>query len=463
MNRRDVVPIHALLAVAPGQAMPDRTRLPNRRLCATHTLNWNDCDLWMGVGYDTSGRAREVFLNGHKVGSEIEAMIQDACVLVSLHLQRGLSAAALARHLGREGTYRGATAASLIGLVAEGVRRPRRRRERRRATPISVSSRRGTAKAADRCRDAQVFILATPEPAMRPDDPTLTGGGRFAMVPAELLVDRRISRSARWLFSMLCGHANKASLCRIRLRSVADAEQVTVRAVQYWLKELEAAGRVARHAVEGKTHVYRVIRDPAAVPAARVDNKAAIDERRAAFTPPPRPAVEPVENPVDTVAAAAETREAGGEPPFTPPVNHSSPQATTAVKRSSPPSEQESTVGVQQLSGPDPGTSRRASGDARARQSRASRQERPVKAVDRHQPAMLMPIKGGKSAEDSASGEGGPIADPGLELILRLILSAVERLLALNRDGRLSEAEIHRVIGEITHRPPRSAAGEEGS
>ena len=286
-------------------------------------------------------------------------------------------------------------------------------------------------------------------------DPTLTGGGRWGMVPAEVLSDRRLSRSARWLFSLMCSHANKQSLCRLRLERIADAEQVTVRAVQIWLKQLELAGRVERFPEAGKAHVYRVIRDPAEVRDARDRNAEAVEERKRAFTPP-RPKRPAVDKPVRGSADPAESGGQGGEATFTPGVKPRSPPDRTVVNPGSPPSEQDSSRRVQQLIG----TARMAPGGAsgRARQVGKGDRRRRVKTVDRRQAAMLMPIPGGREGQEPCA-QAPP--DTGIEVILSLLVAAVERLLALNREGRLTEAEVRRVLSGLAKQPAPSESGDE--
>ena len=95
----------------------ERQRLPDRRLTITHTVEWQDRTLMVGVGFDRDGVAREIFLNGHKVGSQFEALMQDTCVLVSLLLQHGPSAAELARQIDRPAADPNAPAASLVGWI----------------------------------------------------------------------------------------------------------------------------------------------------------------------------------------------------------------------------------------------------------------------------------------------------------------------------------------------------------
>lgn len=95
----------------------ERQRLPDRRLTITNTVEWQGRTLMVGVGFDHDGVAREVFLNGHKVGSQFETLMQDTCVVVSWLLQHGPSAAELATQIDRPPADPGAPAASLTGWI----------------------------------------------------------------------------------------------------------------------------------------------------------------------------------------------------------------------------------------------------------------------------------------------------------------------------------------------------------
>ena len=103
-----------------------RQRLPNRRLSLTVVVKWSGDDWLLGVGFDRQGQAREVFLSWVKVGSDTEAILDDACVVISILLQGGMAADTLAGHLGREGTpppgaLRTARYASPIGMLAASI------------------------------------------------------------------------------------------------------------------------------------------------------------------------------------------------------------------------------------------------------------------------------------------------------------------------------------------------------
>lgn len=76
------------------------------------------------VGYYLDGRPGEVFANGAKVGSAMRALLEDACVVVSLALQHGIEPAELAHSMGRAPASGGETApASIIGAIAEVLAR----------------------------------------------------------------------------------------------------------------------------------------------------------------------------------------------------------------------------------------------------------------------------------------------------------------------------------------------------
>lgn len=98
--------------------MSARARLPHRRPSVVTTVAWTGKDWPVCFGFDADGHIREIFLKGGKTGSEIEGLVDDACVVLSLLLQHGLGIDALADHLGREGVDPASPAASLIGLAA---------------------------------------------------------------------------------------------------------------------------------------------------------------------------------------------------------------------------------------------------------------------------------------------------------------------------------------------------------
>lgn len=80
-----------------------RTRLPDRRLTVTDTIAAYGRDFTVSAGIDpATGKIREVFLGGEKSGSTLEHIFQDAAVIISVALQFGITAEAMARSIARE-------------------------------------------------------------------------------------------------------------------------------------------------------------------------------------------------------------------------------------------------------------------------------------------------------------------------------------------------------------------------
>ena len=79
-----------------------RQRLPNRRECHTEALAVDGQTFTATVGfYPADGTPRELFLTAGKEGSMLNALLADAAVVISIALQNGVSAAALAKSVGR--------------------------------------------------------------------------------------------------------------------------------------------------------------------------------------------------------------------------------------------------------------------------------------------------------------------------------------------------------------------------
>ena len=82
--------------------MPTRSRLPNRRPAHTETLTVGGQVFEATVGIDPeSGQPREIFLRAGKEGSLLNSLLDDAAVTISVALQHGVSAKALAKSIGR--------------------------------------------------------------------------------------------------------------------------------------------------------------------------------------------------------------------------------------------------------------------------------------------------------------------------------------------------------------------------
>ncbi len=81
---------------------PHRHRLPNRRPSLTRTINAGNHRFEVTVGIDpVDGQPREVFLDGAKDGTEMATILDDVAVLVSIALQHGIRATALAKSVAR--------------------------------------------------------------------------------------------------------------------------------------------------------------------------------------------------------------------------------------------------------------------------------------------------------------------------------------------------------------------------
>ena len=99
-----------------------RQRLPNRRPNRTTELIYDGAPYAVAIGFHpTTGKAREVFCHGAKVGSNMDGILDDACILLSLLLQHGADPASLAATMGRLGE--GQQRASIIGAIADVLAR----------------------------------------------------------------------------------------------------------------------------------------------------------------------------------------------------------------------------------------------------------------------------------------------------------------------------------------------------
>lgn len=79
-----------------------RHHLPNRRPSHTETLEVAGQSFEATVGFDPkSGQPRELFMSAGKEGSMLNALLADAAVVISVALQHGVPAGALAKSVGR--------------------------------------------------------------------------------------------------------------------------------------------------------------------------------------------------------------------------------------------------------------------------------------------------------------------------------------------------------------------------
>ena len=99
-----------------------RQRLPNRRRAVLVTADHRDSAYEVGLGFYDDGTPGELFISGARTGSDIDALVADATVIVSRALQHGDDLADLAKAMGREGD--GATPSSAIGAVLDRLVAP---------------------------------------------------------------------------------------------------------------------------------------------------------------------------------------------------------------------------------------------------------------------------------------------------------------------------------------------------
>ena len=102
--------------------MTGRERLPNRRPSETADLEYEGARYAVTIGFYPDGRPGETFTGNAKVGSAMEGLLDDACILVSLLLQNGVEPAALAKTVGRLGD--GTAPASVIGAIVDLLAAP---------------------------------------------------------------------------------------------------------------------------------------------------------------------------------------------------------------------------------------------------------------------------------------------------------------------------------------------------
>ena len=95
-----------------------RQRLPNRRPNQTVSLVHDGTRYEVTLGFHpATGKLREVFTHGARTGSDMDAILDDSSILLSLLLQHDVPPASLTASMGRLGE--GQQRASVIGALAE--------------------------------------------------------------------------------------------------------------------------------------------------------------------------------------------------------------------------------------------------------------------------------------------------------------------------------------------------------
>ena len=95
-----------------------RMCLPDRRAAETVALEHDGARFMVTIGFYPNGKPGEVFTHGARSGSNLDALLADACVVVSCLMQHSVDPAALAASMGRLGNTE---PASIIGAVVDLV------------------------------------------------------------------------------------------------------------------------------------------------------------------------------------------------------------------------------------------------------------------------------------------------------------------------------------------------------
>ena len=92
-----------------------RERLPNRRPNETVNVTHDGHTYAVTLGFEpVTGDVREIFTTG-KVGSDMGAILNDSCILLSILLQHGVQPSSFAGSVGKLGL--GGEPASIIGRL----------------------------------------------------------------------------------------------------------------------------------------------------------------------------------------------------------------------------------------------------------------------------------------------------------------------------------------------------------
>lgn len=111
------------------KAVGKRKRLPERRLSENRKLVRGGQTIYLTVGYGPDGlEPKEVFYaDGYRSGSDMEALVSDLCIALSVFLQHeGVTVASLKKSMGQTFDLRTGDPmpASILGFILEELSRP---------------------------------------------------------------------------------------------------------------------------------------------------------------------------------------------------------------------------------------------------------------------------------------------------------------------------------------------------
>jgi len=94
-----------------------RQNLPNRRANETVNVTHDGHTFAVTLGFEpVTGEVREIFTHGAKVGSAMDGILDDTCIILSILLQHGVDPSSFVGSMGRLG--HGGEPASIIGRLA---------------------------------------------------------------------------------------------------------------------------------------------------------------------------------------------------------------------------------------------------------------------------------------------------------------------------------------------------------
>ena len=98
--------------------MTARRSLANRRPNETTDLTWQRQQIAVCVGFDDEGRPAEIFARLKKPGSELDLVLDDIGVMLSLLMQHGVAPEQLAHSVGRAHAQPASVVGALVDLLA---------------------------------------------------------------------------------------------------------------------------------------------------------------------------------------------------------------------------------------------------------------------------------------------------------------------------------------------------------